>query len=315
MEKKTVVLYPGVGIGHLAPMLELAKAFLRHGGGAFDVAVALVEPPVRDPGFSAAVARAKASNTSVAFHVLPPPPPTDGDGEQGHRMARMLRFLRAMNAPLRDFLRSLPSLSVGSSVQALVLDMFLRRKARRRRRAWPARLLLLRLGRDRPRRLPRTARRAGQHGHRLHGARRRRPGERASMDTSFMELGDAVLSFPGAPPFKASELPSLVADDGEASKAILRMVARMPDARGVLINTFESLEPRAVRALRDGLCVPGRPHAAGQLRRAARVGRRRRQGARVPPVAGRAVGPQRRVPLLREHGHVPQEPAQGDRHW
>lgn len=32
MEKTTVVLYPGAGVGHLAPMLELAKALLRHAG-------------------------------------------------------------------------------------------------------------------------------------------------------------------------------------------------------------------------------------------------------------------------------------------
>uniref|UniRef100_A0A0A9GAT4 UDP-glycosyltransferases domain-containing protein n=1 Tax=Arundo donax TaxID=35708 RepID=A0A0A9GAT4_ARUDO len=36
------------------------------------------------------------------------------------------------------------------------------------------------------------------------------------------------------------------------------MAARMQEARGILVNSFESLEPRAARALRDGLCVPGR---------------------------------------------------------
>jgi len=41
-------------------------------------------------------------------------------------------------------------------------------------------------------------------------------------------------------------------------KAILGMFDRMPDSNGILINSFESLETRAVRALKDGLCVPGR---------------------------------------------------------
>ncbi|XP_062204606.1 anthocyanidin 5,3-O-glucosyltransferase-like [Phragmites australis] len=243
MEKKTVVLYPGVGVGHLAPMLELAKAFLRH-GAAVDVAVALVEPPppVQDPGFSAAVAGAKASNTSVAIHVLPSSPPlpasglgSDDDGEHVDLLVRMFRFLRAMNAPLRDFLRSLPH------VQALVLDMF----------CGDALDVAAELG------LPAYFFFAtGAAGLAVFLGL---PGMRASMDTGFRELGDAVLSFPGAPPFKASELPEGIADDGEACKAMLRMAARMPEARGILINTFESLEPRAVRALRDGLCVPGRP--------------------------------------------------------
>jgi hypothetical protein len=57
--KRTVLLYPGVGVGHLAPMLELARELIRHGSGAFDVAVALVEPPVISPGFHGAVERAR----------------------------------------------------------------------------------------------------------------------------------------------------------------------------------------------------------------------------------------------------------------
>ncbi|KAL6623496.1 hypothetical protein ACP70R_033375 [Stipagrostis hirtigluma subsp. patula] len=246
MERKTVVLYPGVGAGHLAPMLELAKAFLRHGGGAVDVAFALVEPPVGDddPGFSATVARAKASSPSVAFHILPPPPTppgpgsgSDGDGEheQEHHIGRMLRFLRAMNAPLRDFLRSLPS----PPVRALVLDMF----------CGDALDVADELG------VPAYFNfSSGATGLAVFLGL---PGARDNMNTSFAELGDAVLSFPGAPPFRASELPAGIADDSEASRAILRMAARMPEARGILINTFHSLEPRAVRALRDGLCVPG----------------------------------------------------------
>ena len=35
----------------------------------------------------------------------------------------------------------------------------------------------------------------------------------------------------------------------------------------------------------------------------------------MPPVAGRAAGPQRSVPLLRQHRLVPQEAARGDCSW
>ncbi|CAN6329668.1 unnamed protein product [Urochloa humidicola] len=42
---------------------------------------------------------------------------------------------------------------------------------------------------------------------------------------------------------------------------MLRVAARMPEgARGILVNSFDALEPRAMRALRDGLCLPhGQP--------------------------------------------------------
>jgi hypothetical protein len=37
------------------------------------------------------------------------------------------------------------------------------------------------------------------------------------------------------------------------------MAERIAESSGILINTFEQLEARAVRDLRDGLCIPGRP--------------------------------------------------------
>jgi hypothetical protein len=238
MERKTVVLFPGVGFGHLAPMLELAKALLRHGGGdaVLDVAVALVEPPVTESGFAAAVARAEADNTSLAIHILPPPAPA-ADAEPAEPLARMLRLLRATNAPLRDFLRSLPS------VRALVLDMF----------CGDALDVAADLGLPAYFFVP-----SGAAGLAVFLAL---PARRRSISTSFRELGGStVLSFPGAPPLKVSELAQGLADDGEACQAMLRVAARMgADACGILINSFESLEPRAVRALRDGLCVPDRP--------------------------------------------------------
>ena len=50
--EKTLVLYPGFGVGHLSPMLELSKLLLRHGGGAaLDVVVVLVQSPFGDPSF------------------------------------------------------------------------------------------------------------------------------------------------------------------------------------------------------------------------------------------------------------------------
>ncbi|KAL6845108.1 hypothetical protein ACP4OV_024603 [Aristida adscensionis] len=235
--KKTAVLYPGLGVGHLTPMVALAKVFLQHG---VDVAVALVEPPVMSPDFAAAVARAAASNPAVTFHVLPQPPtpapdgPSSDDGVPKHPVIQMLGFLKSMNAPLRDFLRSLPS------VHALVLDMFCTD------------------GLDVAAELKLPvyffyASAAGDLAVFL-----KMPSVQASMKTSFQELGDSLLTFPGAPPFKASDLPEEAVKGSEAAKAVFRMFERMPEANGILVNTFESLESRAVRALRDGLCVPNR---------------------------------------------------------
>ncbi|XP_066355905.1 UDP-glycosyltransferase 88B1-like [Miscanthus floridulus] len=245
MEKKTVVLYPGVGVGHLAPMLELARAFLLHAGDQqVDVAIVVFEPPVYANGFAATVARAKASNTSVVLHVLPPPASDGGesgdDAEPEDPLAWMLRFLRATNAPLRDFLRALSTAS--RRVQAIVLDMF----------CADALDVAAELGLPAYFFFPSGA--AGL------ACFLGLPAMRASVGTSFAALGEsAVLSFPGVPPLRVADLAQGLADDGEACKGIIGVAARMPDARGILINSFESLEPRAMRALRDGLCVPDRP--------------------------------------------------------
>ncbi|RCV27234.1 hypothetical protein SEVIR_5G311100v4 [Setaria viridis] len=228
--KKSVVLYPGLGVGHLTPMVELAKVFLQHGAA---VTVALVEPPTKSPDFSAAVARAAASNPSVTFHVLPPPAPADdssssSDGTVAHRIVMMFDYLKAMCAPLRDFLRSLPA------VDALVLDMF----------CGDALDVAAEL------KLPvyyLYSSAAGDLAVFVNLAR---------ATTSYEGLGDSPVSFPGAPPFKASDLPKEVVNGSPGAKAILRALYRIPEADGILINTFESLETQAVRALRDGLCVP-----------------------------------------------------------
>jgi hypothetical protein len=78
--------------------------------------------------------------------------------------------------------------------------------------------------------------------------------------TSFGEIGDALLCFPGNRPFKPTELPKLALDrNNEVYKSFLHAFKRIPESsRGILVNTFEWLETRALRALRDGSCVPGR---------------------------------------------------------
>ena len=65
---KTVVLYPSLGVGHLNPMVELAKLFLRRG-------LAVVDSPDKDSVSAAAVARLAAANPAIAFRLLPAPPP------------------------------------------------------------------------------------------------------------------------------------------------------------------------------------------------------------------------------------------------
>jgi hypothetical protein len=230
-----VVLYPGLGVGHLTPMVQLAKLFLQHG---VDVTVALVEPPVKAPDFSAVVARATASNPSITFHVLPQPSSapdaSNPDGTPQYQIVRVFDFLGAMNAPLRDFLYSM------RSVDALVVDMFC------------ANALDVAAELQLPVYFFYAA------GASDLAVFLNIPSVRAGMTTTFGELGDSMLTLPGAPPFKASDLPADALNDSKSAKLIWRMFERMPESQEILTNSFEPMETRAVRALRDGLCVPNR---------------------------------------------------------
>ncbi|KAM3351203.1 hypothetical protein ACQJBY_023296 [Aegilops geniculata] len=227
--EKTVVLYPGVGVGHLVPMVEVAKLFLKHG---LAVTVVLIDPQVESTDFSAAVARARASNPSVAFHVLPPPPAdSNSDTAPTHPVIQIFRLLKSMNAPLLDFLRSLPS------IDALVLDMFcVDAQDVAAELKLPVYYFYASAAADLALFFNLPSKLAG---------------------SKVKELGDSIITFPGVPPLKASDLPEVTHND-EVLKAISGMFDRMPDANGILINSFESLETRAVRALKDGLCVPDR---------------------------------------------------------
>nr|CAB3478223.1 unnamed protein product [Digitaria exilis] len=82
----------------------------------------------------------------------------------------------------------------------------------------------------------------------------------ASRQTGLKELGDTPLEFLGVPPMPASHLirELLAHPEDETCKASVSIFERGMDTRGVLVNTFESLESRAVQALRDPLCVPGK---------------------------------------------------------
>lgn len=78
-----------------------------------------------------------------------------------------------------------------------------------------------------------------------------------------------LFSIPGLPTVPATALPDSMLDRGDTYKNFVNVGAKMAESDGVVVNSFEGFEPRVVRALRTGLCVP--------------------EGSRTPPVY--CVGP------------------------
>ncbi|PUZ54898.1 hypothetical protein GQ55_5G168700 [Panicum hallii var. hallii] len=239
---KTVVLYPSLGVGHLNPMVELAKLFLRRG---LAVAIAVVDSPDKDSVSADALARLSAANPNVAFRLLPVPP--CGREDHPHLVMRIIDVMRAANPALREFLRAqVPA------VDAVVLDMF----------CTDALDVAAELGVPAYLFFPSAL---GDLAVMLH-----LPDYYPAAPSSFKDMPEAVLHFPGVPPIRALDMPTTVQDrDSDVSKARLAQYARMLDARGILVNSFDWLESRALKALRCGLCTPGRStppvHCIGPL--------------------------------------------------
>ncbi|KQK05270.1 anthocyanidin 5,3-O-glucosyltransferase [Brachypodium distachyon] len=240
MTRETVVLNPGMGVGHLVPMVELGKLFLRHG---LAVTVVVNAPPAnKSTDTSAAVSRAAAANPSIHFQVLLPPPDAVPDltaNTDSLEPPNPFVLLRLMNAPLRDYLRA-----ILPTVRALVLDMFCF--------CADAVDVAAELG------VPAYAFYTGSASSLAVNLHLPHMQAQIGDATSFGDIGDKTLCFPGNRPFRPRELPSLALDRGnEVYKHFLHAFQRIPEtSRGIVVNTFEWLESKALRALRAGDCVP-----------------------------------------------------------
>ncbi|KAG6533768.1 UDP-glycosyltransferase 13-like [Zingiber officinale] len=240
--KPTVVLYPMSGIGHLLPMVELAKLFLRHN---FAVAVVLMQFPIKHPSLESFIASVSAAHRSISFHQLPPPDSDDsftaGVSASLPSIPMMLDSVRRNN---HELLRFLAAYRLENDVRAVVLD-FLCTDA-------------LDVVADAELGIPAyfffpTC--ASALGSLLYFP------SLEFTDLGLGELADTPIHFPGLPPIPASDMLSreVINCALESYESSIKKIARrIPDGDAILINSFESLEAEAVKALQEGACLPGR---------------------------------------------------------
>ncbi|KAJ6811765.1 anthocyanidin 5,3-O-glucosyltransferase [Iris pallida] len=295
--KQSVVLFPTVGMGHLIPMVELAKLFDAHG---FSVTVVVVDPPFdTSSSIDPFLPRVSAANPSILFHRLPKIP-SSKDTTFYH-----FDTLRMASAMLLDFLKASERTL---NVRALVLDMFCM------------------AGLDVADELGVPSYFFFPSGAITLAAFLSLPALQSELEEgSFRDLGDgAKVRLPGLPPVSVSDLPDDIPDRDDTNRELMSHLERLWRADGYIVNSFEWLEKRAVRALADGgSCVPGprNPpvYCIGPLNANAREGAS--QGvwwwwreARVSRVAGCSAREERGVPVLWQHRPALSGAAQGDRH-
>ncbi|RWR77055.1 UDP-glycosyltransferase 88A1 [Cinnamomum micranthum f. kanehirae] len=287
--KDTIILYPSPGIGHLISMVELGKRFLLL-NPPFSITILITQASFNTGSTSPYIQAVQSSFPSISFHQLPSIsfPLHSSSSSSPHHEALIFHLLRLNNPLVHQFL-----LPIASSVRSLIFDFF----------CHPV------LSLTTPLHIPSYCFYTSPAStlaiflytptiHRLTSA-------------SFKDLGDTLFHCPGVPPVPASDMPLPIQDrEDDAYHDFLSTARAFPRASGIIINTFESLEPRAVKALRSEACIPdGRTppvYCIGPL--TAETG----GWSRMLGVARLAAEPKRRVLVLWELGGLLRAPAQRD---
>ncbi|KAF8044096.1 hypothetical protein BT93_A2161 [Corymbia citriodora subsp. variegata] len=236
--EEAVVLYPSPAIGHLISMVELGKLLLSH-RPSLSVHVLITSQAYNAGSTTSYIASVSAACPSITFRHLPPTSlPPDFSTTSPHHETLVLELLRLNNPNVHA---ALTSISKNHVVHALVVDFFCASALSvARELSIPcyyfftsgASVLTVFLY------FPTL--------HKLY-------------TKSYKDL-NAVLHVPEMPPLPSSDIAKPAQDRNDrAYELFLESSKNMATSAGIIINTFEKLEPRAVQAIRDGECVPGGP--------------------------------------------------------
>uniref|UniRef100_A0A0E0JNP3 Glycosyltransferase n=1 Tax=Oryza punctata TaxID=4537 RepID=A0A0E0JNP3_ORYPU len=229
MAEKKVLLYPCPELGHLNPMVQLAEALVRRG---VNVTLAVADPPHKGAVLAGAIAHIADACPSIGVRLLPIP--SCEDKTYSHPVMWIVDAVRLANPALRELLRSLPA-----AIDALVVDMFcIDALDIAAELAVPAYMFY-----------PSAASDLAVYLQVPHVAR--------SAPSSFKDMADTVLSFSGVATVRALDMPDTMQDrESDVGTTRIHHCSRMAEARGILVNSFEWLETRALKAIRGGLCFP-----------------------------------------------------------
>ncbi|CAN6332334.1 unnamed protein product [Urochloa humidicola] len=232
--KKTIVLYPGLLVSHFVPMMQLADALLEEG---YAVVVALIDNTTeQDITLAAAIDRIASSKPSITFHTLPriQDPPTIANDVQ--LLLGYFELIRRYNEHLGEFLYSMRP----RSIHAVIVDSFSN------------------VALDVTKELGIPAYSFFTTNASYVAVCLQLPWIRVESQPSFKELGDATLNLRGVPPMPASHLIEEMLEDPESEvyKATTHSDLKNLEADGIVVNTFTSLEARAVEC--RATCREGR---------------------------------------------------------
>ncbi|XP_039156117.1 UDP-glycosyltransferase 88B1 [Eucalyptus grandis] len=218
-DKCHVVMYPSPGRAHLNSLVELAQFLLRH-HSCLSVTVLISSPPHLLPVITPYISSVSSASPSIAFLHLP--------------SVSLPLSLHRPHRLVGDALRLKPS----QKPKALVIDFYYSSAAEVTAALHLPTYYFHPAGTN-----PLAAFLYLPTLHKL-------------TTTSLKDL-DGNVDIPGVPPIPAKHMPSRMLDRSSRIYGhFLETSTRLAESAGLICNTFEAIEPRAVKAISEGLCVP-----------------------------------------------------------
>ncbi|XP_052727213.1 UDP-glycosyltransferase 88F5 [Vigna angularis] len=235
--EETIVMFPAAGIGHIVGMVELAKLIQPP---RFSITVLLTTGFYDHPSIDDYIRRISALHSSISFLRLPPTTPATFTTAVSFG-AKGFSFLKR-NAP--HVATTLTQISKTAIVKAFVIDLF----------CAPTMESASSMG------IPVYF--FFTSGAAILALYSYFPKLHQECSVSFKDMVGVELRVPGNAPLKAVELPQPILDrDDLAYWDMLDFCTLLPKARGIIVNSFEELEPAAVNAVAQGSCFPDATHA------------------------------------------------------
>ncbi|CAN6485752.1 unnamed protein product [Victoria cruziana] len=235
-KQRTVVLYPSPGMGHLITMVEFGK--LVHLRLRLPVTILLASPPFNLGDPVPYIKEVESSEHGISFHRLPS---IDFPSQQRHAQHHEILIFEFINACNPHVKEALEYISRSVTILAFVIDFFCFSS-----------MSVATGGLGLPVYIYYTSP-AGTLAvflflTELH--------HQTDMDSRQLDEG---VHIPGIPPLPSQDLPPPILDRKEVYYRFLEASTHLSRAHGFIVNTFDALEPRALKAISDGQCVPNGP--------------------------------------------------------
>uniref|UniRef100_A0A7N2L1K9 Uncharacterized protein n=1 Tax=Quercus lobata TaxID=97700 RepID=A0A7N2L1K9_QUELO len=227
---EAIVLYTTPAAGHLIPMVELGKLIHTH-QPSLTIHILIAPVPYGASSTAPNIAAVSSTTPYITFHNHPTitlPPNTSNSSIE----SLIFEFINLNNPNVHQ---SLLSISKSYNIQAFIVDFFCSNAL-----SIAAKLNI-----------------PGYHFSTSGAAaltyKLYLPTIQKNSTINFKDLNKTqILNVPGVPPFQSSDLPKILLNN----KCFLEYSITLANSAGIIVNTFESLEPRAIQAIADGLCVP-----------------------------------------------------------